>query len=287
MFLIWILFSGEGQYGSVEEVRHIHSGLTFALKKIRCSLDNAEQKRILREKEVAMRSNTCPYTITFYGALFFDGDLILCMEVMDISLLQLNHAVYQAGEIIPEDILAYIIFCVVSALEHLYRELNFMHRDVKPSNILADRRGRIKVCDFGISGELVNSLADTNVGSTPYLAPERINPANTKEGYTVRSDVWSLGITIIELATGRFPYRQWSTPFDQLRDVVNGDPPRLPETTPYSSALCDFVVACVQKDHRQRMRYQQLMQMPLLKNANLDVDVASFVTRFVPSAQDD
>ena len=69
--------------------------------------------------------------------------------------------------------------------------------DVKPSNILINKRGEIKLCDFGIAGELVNSYVGTNIGCKPYLAPERINPIRMDDPYDQRSDVWSYGITIV------------------------------------------------------------------------------------------
>ena len=75
------------------------------------------------------------------------------------------------------------------------------------SNILLHERGDIKLCDFGISGQLIDSIARTkDAGCRPYMAPERIDPEFSHKGYDVRSDVWSLGITLMEVATGRFPY---------------------------------------------------------------------------------
>ena len=69
--------------------------------------------------------------------------------------------------------------------------------DVKPSNILINKQGEIKLCDFGIAGELVNSFLATDIGCKPYLAPERINPIQSGAKYDQRSDVWSYGITIV------------------------------------------------------------------------------------------
>lgn len=87
---------------------------------------------------------------------------------------------------------------------------------MKPSNILLHGRGDIKLCDFGISGQLVDSIARTkDAGCRPYMAPERIDPQRAK-GYDVRSDVWSLGITLMEVATGKFPYPKWGSVFEQL-----------------------------------------------------------------------
>ena len=110
------------------------------------------------------------------------------------------------------------------------------------------------MCDFGISGYLVDSVAKTiDAGCKPYMAvsfpnlrgwqnwliskiqklqPERIdvgvNPNGDLSNYDIRSDVWSFGISMIEISTGEYPYRMWRTPFEQLRQVVQEDPPKLP-----------------------------------------------------------
>jgi serine/threonine protein kinase len=87
------------------------------------------------------------------------------------------------------------ITCISSFLFH--PEIN-NDADVKPSNILLGHEGAIKLCDFGISGQLIDSIAKTrDAGCRPYMAPERIDPRQSGKGYDVRSDVWSLGITMV------------------------------------------------------------------------------------------
>ena len=92
-----------------------------------------------------------------------------------------------------------ITVATVKALNYLKEKLKIIHRDVKPSNILLDGDGNIKLCDFGISGQLVDSIAKTrDAGCRPYMAPEKIDPQRNK-GYDVRSDIWSLGKIICEI----------------------------------------------------------------------------------------
>lgn len=115
-----------------------------------------------------------------------------------------------------------------------------IHRDVKPSNILIDERGVIKLCDFGISGTLKDSKAKTrSAGCAAYMAPERIDPQ--KPDYDIRADVWSLGITLVELATGKFPYQNCQTDFEVLTKVLESDPPSLPTDQGFSPEFQNFV----------------------------------------------
>uniref|UniRef100_A0AAY4D197 mitogen-activated protein kinase kinase n=1 Tax=Denticeps clupeoides TaxID=299321 RepID=A0AAY4D197_9TELE len=219
---------GRGAYGVVHKMRHVPSGLIMAVKRIRATVNSQEQKRLLMDLDISMRTVDCFYTVTFYGALFREGDVWICMELMDTSLDKFYKQVIAKGLTIPEDILGKITVSIVKALEHLHR-MSVIHRDVKPSNVLINTEGQVKMCDFGISGYLVDSVAKTmDAGCKPYMAPERINPDLNQQGYSVKSDIWSLGITLIELAILRFPYDSWGTPFQQLKQVVDEPSPQLP-----------------------------------------------------------
>ncbi len=77
--------------------------------------------------------------------------------------------------------------------------------DIKPTNILANTKGQIKLCDFGVSGKLIQSVAKTNIGCQSYMAPERITQGEAV-AYNIQSDVWSLGVTLVELAMGKYPF---------------------------------------------------------------------------------
>ncbi|XP_010719487.1 dual specificity mitogen-activated protein kinase kinase 4 isoform X2 [Meleagris gallopavo] len=239
---------GRGAYGSVNKMVHKPSGQIMAVKRIRSTVDEKEQKQLLMDLDVVMRSSDCPYIVQFYGALFREGDCWICMELMSTSFDKFYKYVYSVlDDVIPEEILGKITLATVKALNHLKENLKIIHRDIKPSNILLDRNGNIKLCDFGISGQLVDSIAKTrDAGCRPYMAPERIDPSASRQGYDVRSDVWSLGITLYELATGRFPYPKWNSVFDQLTQVVKGDPPQLSnsEEREFSPSFINFVNLC-------------------------------------------
>ncbi|KAJ8682699.1 hypothetical protein QAD02_018491 [Eretmocerus hayati] len=269
---------GRGAYGVVDKMKHVQSGTTMAVKRITATVNTQEQKRLLMDLDISMRSSACPYTVQFYGALFREGDVWICMEVMDMSLDKFYAKAYKHGRPIPEDILGKISFSVVSALDYLYSQLRVIHRDVKPSNILINRKGEVKMCDFGISGYLVDSVAKTiDAGCKPYMAPERIDPSGNPSHYDIRSDVWSLGISMLELATGKFPYDSWGTPFEQLKQVVKDEPPRLPPNR-FSSNFEEFINKCLMKNYSARPNYSQLLELNFIsEHATKNTDVAAFV----------
>nr|AAH44129.1 Mitogen-activated protein kinase kinase 6 [Danio rerio]AAI65822.1 Map2k6 protein [Danio rerio]BAB11809.1 MKK3 [Danio rerio] len=269
---------GRGAYGVVDKMRHVPSGVIMAVKRIRATVNTQEQKRLLMDLDISMRTVDCFYTVTFYGALFREGDVWICMELMDTSLDKFYKQVHEKGKTIPEDILGKITVSIVKALEHLHSNLSVIHRDVKPSNVLINMQGQVKMCDFGISGYLVDSVAKTmDAGCKPYMAPERINPETNQKGYNVKSDIWSLGITMIELAILRFPYDSWGTPFQQLKQVVEEPSPQLPADR-FSADFVDFTSQCLRKNSTERPTYTELMQHPFFTlHDSKDTDVASFV----------
>uniref|UniRef100_A0A6Q2YSY9 mitogen-activated protein kinase kinase n=1 Tax=Esox lucius TaxID=8010 RepID=A0A6Q2YSY9_ESOLU len=250
---------GRGAYGVVDKMRHVPSGVIMAVKRIRATVNTQEQKRLLMDLDISMRTVDCFFTVTFYGALFREGDVWICMELMDTSLDKFYKQVIEKGMTIPEDILGKITVAIVKALEHLHNKLSVIHRDVKPSNVLINTQGQVKMCDFGISGQLVDSVAKTlDAGCKPYMAPERINPDLNQKGYSVKSDIWSLGITMIELAILKFPYESWGTPFQQLKQVVDEPSPQLPSDR-FSPEFVDFSSQCLRKKPNERPAYTELM----------------------------
>ncbi|CAF3579601.1 unnamed protein product [Rotaria sordida] len=259
---------GEGNFGIVCKMIHEKSGTMMAVKRIHSTVDERCQKQMIKEFDIVMRDNTCPHIVQFYGALFKEGDCWICMELMNTSLDYFYKFVYhKLDQFIPESILAYITFATLQALDYIKSRWKIIHRDVKPSNILVSRT-TLKLCDFGISGQLIDSIAKTrDAGCRPYLPPERIDPTRaTLDGYDVRSDVWSLGITLYEISTGYFPFREWTSVFDQLEQIIEG--PSLELKIDRLSDNCkNFVNTCLNKDEKQRPKYKQLLEHEFLRKA--------------------
>ncbi|KAM7535797.1 hypothetical protein Aperf_G00000102174 [Anoplocephala perfoliata] len=272
---------GRGEYARVHRMYHGPSKCEFAVKRLPFEVETSDRSRILNDWNVSMRTSTCPYAVLSYGALSVGCEFWVVMELMDDSLDKFLQKVYAQGKTIPENLLAYIAFCVVTALEYLRKDLVTMHRDVKPSNILIDRAGHVKVCDYGVSGELKNSMAQSNTGTCRYMAPERIDPTRSAGGgFRIQADVWSLGLTLLELATGKHPYESFVNQFELLKHVVHEAPPSVPASVPYSDAFRDVVSQCLVKEESSRANYLRLLDSPFLRAVDVERD-APLMAQFV------
>lgn len=195
------------------------TGVVMAMKEIRLELDEAKFAQIIMELDVLHKCRS-PFIIDFYGAFFQEGAVYICMEYMDGGSID---KIYNDG--VPENVLRKITYATVQGLKTLKDDHNIIHRDVKPTNILVNTRGEIKLCDFGVSGNLVASIAKTNIGCQSYMAPERIASGGMQSSgtagsgtYSVQSDIWSLGLSILECAMGCYPYppETYNNIFSQL-----------------------------------------------------------------------
>uniref|UniRef100_A0A8C5X8V5 mitogen-activated protein kinase kinase n=1 Tax=Malurus cyaneus samueli TaxID=2593467 RepID=A0A8C5X8V5_9PASS len=141
---------------------------------------------------------------------------------------------------------------VVKGLTYLW-SLKILHRDVKPSNMLVNTRGQVKLCDFGVSTQLVNSIAKTYVGTNAYMAPERISG----EQYGIHSDVWSLGISFMEVRR----------PLQLLQCIVDEESPVLPAGE-FSEPFVHFITQCMKKQPKERPAPEDLMGHPFIVQYN-------------------
>ncbi|KAF1923224.1 polymyxin B resistance protein kinase [Didymella exigua CBS 183.55] len=238
------------------------TGIIMAMKEVRLELDDSKFAAIIMELDVLHRC-VSSYIVDFYGAFFQEGAVYICMEFMDGGSIDKLY-----GDGVPENVLRKITLATTMGLKSLKDEHNIIHRDVKPTNILMNTRGQIKICDFGVSGNLVASIAKTNIGCQSYMAPERISSGGVAQAganpgggtYSVQSDIWSLGLTIIECALGRYPYppETYNNIFSQLSAIVDGEPPDLPEEG-YSEAARNFVRGCLNKIPKLRPTYAMLL----------------------------
>ncbi|XP_014093137.2 dual specificity mitogen-activated protein kinase kinase hemipterous [Bactrocera oleae] len=274
---------GNGTSGNVVKMRHKPTGTILAVKQMRSTGNDEENNRILMDLDVILNSHDCPYIVHCLGYFVNIPDVWICMELMSMCFDKLLR---RSKQPVPENILGKVTVATVHALSYLKKNHNVIHRDVKPSNILIDEQGNIKLCDFGISGRLVDSKANTrSAGCAAYMAPERIDPKKPK--YDIRADVWSLGITLVELATGRSPYEGCNIDFEVLTKILDHEPPSLPygDGCDFSQEFRDFVDKCLTKNVHQRPRYQELLQQPFFRYYDAaDVNVIQWFKTVVESA---
>nr|SVE70506.1 EOG090X08J3 [Daphnia similis]SVE72388.1 EOG090X08J3 [Daphnia similis] len=304
---------GAGNGGVVTKVRHRPSGLIMARKLIHLEVKPAIKKQIIRELKVLHECNS-PHIVGFYGAFYSDGEISICMEYMDGGSLDL--ILKKAGKI-PEQYLGKITIAVLKGLSYLRDKHQIIHRDVKPSNILVNSRGEIKICDFGVSGQLIDSMANSFVGTRSYMSPERLQGTH----YSIQSDVWSLGLSLVEMAIGMYPIpppdpqalaaifgakfsedpdnmtpspssrspRQSQFPggvsngprpmaiFELLDYIVNEPPPKLPSGV-FSVEFKDFVDRCLKKNPAERPALRTLMGHEWVRKwTSENVEIASWV----------
>jgi mitogen-activated protein kinase kinase 7 len=267
---------GSGSCGEVFRMEHKPSKTTLAVKVMHRSASDEENKRIIMDLDVLVKSYNFPYIVRCLGYFILKTEVWICMELMASCFDKLLKLIRQP---ISESILGKLTFSTVTALNYLKEKHGIMHRDVKPSNILIDEQGNIKLCDFGISGVLIESKAKSrNAGCAAYMSPERINPSNNEiPVYDIRADIWSLGISLIELATTVHPYSHCRNDFDAMARIVTENSPQLPADLSFSNDFRSFVDICLIKDHEKRPKYGPLMRHPFfIQSSEQPVDIADW-----------
>lgn len=262
---------GAGNSGTVTKVLHVPTQRTMAKKVIHVdSKLLAVQNQIVRELKI-LHECQLPYIIEFYGAFVnTNNTIVMCMEYCNCGLLDKILGLCPEAVRFPLYVLKKLSHVMLLGLTYLYREHKIVHRDIKPQNVLMNHRGEFKLCDFGVLRELKTlGMADTFVGTLYYMSPERIQGGE----YGVKSDVWSMGIMLIELARGRGvwdeeeagarPMRCPEGILDLLQRIVNEKPPSLSRER-YDAQLCRLIDSCLVKDDRARKAPWDVLHDPFL-----------------------
>ncbi|KAK0547333.1 Protein kinase C signaling pathway involved MAPKK protein [Tilletia horrida] len=281
---------GEGSSGEVQKALHRPTGLLMAKKSISTSPNPDIHRQILRELSF-LRTCHSPYIVKYYGAFLEEEDtqIAICMEFCEGgSLDAIYKRVMARNGRTGEKVLAKVAECVLMGLEYLH-ERNIIHRDIKPSNIVLTRKGEIKLCDLGVAGELVDSVAGTFTGTSYYMAPERIQGL---PNYKINSDVWSLGLTLLEVASNRFPFPPEGEPplgpFDLITYVIAMEIPQLKDDesgtgggVKWTKSMRDFISRTLEKDAAKRYGPGRMLQHPWIKKSRERVpqpDIGKFVS---------
>ncbi|RCK67089.1 MAP kinase kinase MKK1/SSP32 [Candida viswanathii] len=255
---------GEGNGGSVTKCylpELLPNKQIFALKLIITDSNPDVQKQIFRELEVSRKCQH-PNIVKYYGTFLLEKQSMIgiSMEYMDgKSLDSIYKEVLKRDRTnrINEKVLGKIANSILNGLDYLHLK-NIIHRDIKPSNILLDTKGNVKLCDFGVSGEAVNSIASTFVGTQYYMAPERITGGN----YSITSDIWSLGMSLLEVANGDFPIVSSLGPIEVVEMILRSHLELKDfeeDNIFWSDEFKLFISRCLMKDYRRRPKPRDLL----------------------------
>lgn len=282
---------GEGAGGAVTRCTLKGGKTVFALKVITTDPTPEVRKQIFRELNFN-RECSSPYICKYYGAFqdITSGTISIAMEFCEGgSLDSIYREVKKLGGRTGEKVLGKCAEGVLEGLTYLSGR-KIIHRDIKPSNILITRSGQVKLCDFGVSGELIGSKgnADTFIGTSYYMAPERIQGLS----YTITSDVWSLGVTLLEVAQHRFPFGQQDDSgnharaglIDLLTYIVRQPIPELKDEPHLGIKWSDnfkyFIACCLEKDTARRASPWRMLDHPwIMEMKNKKVNMANFLAQ--------
>ncbi|CDF39666.1 Mitogen-activated protein kinase kinase 6, MPKK6 [Chondrus crispus] len=258
---------GRGSAGRVYLAHHSRTGRKIAVKEI--NVYDEEKRKQLRKELQTLISHQSRFLVRSFGA-FYDGAGVVhvALEFMDRG--SLADIVLQRGRI-PEPVVCKLMEHCLRGLAFLH-ENHILHRDVKTANILLSRKlCRAKLSDFGLARDLEadnTSKTDSFVGTVAYMSPERLHGRR----YTYASDIWSLGITVMECVMGKFPFDTPKSYFD-IVDAAQSDPAVLVQNEEISNDCVDFIRLCLHADMQERPRARDLLQHEWIRSRKDDANV--------------
>ncbi|KAI4659499.1 uncharacterized protein J4E79_006031 [Alternaria viburni] len=260
---------GGGSFGKVYKGLDRRTGHTVAIKVI--DVENAEDEvdDIMGEIMILSGMNS-PYVTKYYGSFLAGSDLWIVMEFCSGGSCA---DLMKPGQIAEAEI-AVILKELLMGLTYLHDD-HKLHRDIKAANILVSANGQVKLADFGVSGQLSATMTKKNtfVGTPFWMAPEVIK----QSGYDGKADIWSLGITALELANGEPPYADIH-PMKVLFLIPKNPPPTLQGN--FSPAFKEFVELCLRKDPKERPSAKQLLQTNFIRKAGKPARLQELISRY-------
>ncbi|KAK5887370.1 hypothetical protein CesoFtcFv8_015976 [Champsocephalus esox] len=260
---------GNGTYGQVYKGRHVKTGQLAAIKVM--DVTEEEEEEIKAEINMLKKYSHHRNIATYYGAFVkksppgHDDQLWLVMEFCGAGSVT-DLVKNTKGSSLKEDWISYICREILRGLSHLHAH-KVIHRDIKGQNVLLTENAEVKLVDFGVSAQLDRTVGRRNtfIGTPYWMAPEVIacdeNPDST---YDYRSDIWSLGITAIEMAEGAPPLCDMH-PMRALFLIPRNPPPKL-KSKKWSKKFLDFIEGCLVKTYNSRPSTEQLLKHSFIRD---------------------
>eukprot|EP00007_Cunea_sp_BSH-02190019_P004525 CAMPEP_0174240368 /NCGR_PEP_ID=MMETSP0417-20130205/18519_1 /TAXON_ID=242541 /ORGANISM="Mayorella sp, Strain BSH-02190019" /LENGTH=994 /DNA_ID=CAMNT_0015319451 /DNA_START=447 /DNA_END=3431 /DNA_ORIENTATION=- len=233
---------GKGAYATVYKGVHNASGFLLAIKEI----ENIDADEELKKEIDILKACKHQNIVCYYGTYNKDKNLWILMDYCGVG--SVRDLIDTLQKPLNEEQIAYICLHSLKGLHYLHSR-DIIHRDVKAGNILLTDEGDIKIADFGVSEQLSSAVAkaDDLCGTPLWMAPEVI----LEDEYDVRCDIWSLGITAIEMVQGYPPHAR-ENPVRMMRQIPKIDPPTAEDPSKYVAEFNEFVAHCLVKDPSQR-----------------------------------
>jgi len=254
---------GQGSFGIVCTCINTSDNKLYAVKFIEINEDDGGD--LQNEIDILKATTNCPNVVKYYGSYLKENYLMIVMEYCDGgSVLDVMQVCNRA---MTEQQIASICLHALKGLNYMHNN-KILHRDIKAGNILLSNTGAAKLADFGVSTKLLNTIQKhkTVVGSPYWMSPEVIVAPNGASGYDHKADIWSLGITAIEMAETKPPHYDIN-PLRVIFVIPNRTPPTLKEPTKWSSEFVDFVTLCLRKNATERPSAAELLSHPFITQA--------------------
>ena len=250
---------GQGNYGEVYKVRKRQTNEIFAAKISTILNSNIENFK----KEInALKQSNSPYIIKYYNSYIKNNKIWIIIEYCDCgSVLDLMRITKKT---LKENEISSIIKNILKGLIFLHDQKK-IHRDIKSGNILLTKNGYAKIGDFGVSTQLMHSFSKkiSKIGTPYWMSPEVISQSN----YDSKCDIWSLGITCIEMAEGKPPYSEIRT-FLVMKKIISNPPKGLSNPNLWSKDFNDFVMKCLTFDPLKRPSAKDLIKHNFITKVN-------------------